>query len=199
MRAQPYLIPHFSLPNMFEPQSIPEVILVKPRIFKDDRGFFSEAYKQSLYQANGIAKTFVQDNRSRSSFGTLRGLHYQLNPKAQGKLVSVVRGEILDVAVDIRKGSPSFGKWVGAILNEENQHQLYVPAGFAHGFAVLTEVADLAYKTTAEYSAEHARGILWNDPALAINWQIETPLLSEKDQKQPLLKDSDNNFAFLQP
>jgi len=180
----------------FEPQSIPDVILVKPRIFKDDRGFFSESYKASAYKQNGITADFVQDNRSRSSCNTLRGLHYQLEPKPQGKLVSVVRGEILDVAVDIRKGSPYFGQWVSAILNDENQHQLYVPVGFAHGFCVLSDIADVSYKTTAEYSAEHDRGILWNDPALAIDWQISSPLLSEKDKKQPLLKDANTNFSY---
>ncbi len=181
---------------MFEPQAIPEVILVKPRIFRDDRGFFSESYKQSVYLQGGIKESFVQDNRSRSSLHTLRGLHYQKFPQPQGKLVSVVRGEILDVAVDIRKGSPSYGHWVSALLNEENQHQLYVPVGFAHGFCVLSDIADVSYKTTAEYSPEHDRGILWNDPALAIDWRISKPLLSPKDQKQPLLEDADNNFLF---
>ena len=181
---------------MFEPQAIPEVILVRPRVFKDDRGFFVEAYKHSVFVAGGITETFVQDNRSRSSRNTLRGLHYQKLPKPQGKLVSVVRGEILDVAVDIRKGSPTYGQWVSAILNEENQHQLYVPAGFAHGFCVLSETADVAYKTTGEYSAEHDRGILWNDPALGIDWTIGHPLLSPKDEKQPLLENADNNFIY---
>lgn len=181
---------------VFEPQSIAEVILVKPRVFKDDRGFFLETYKRSAYSQGGIGEIFVQDNRSRSSKHTLRGLHYQKSPMAQGKLVSVVRGEIIDVAVDIRKGSASYGKWVSALLNDENQHQLYVPVGFAHGFCVLSEVADVSYKTTAEYSAEHDRGILWNDPALAIDWQVEKPLLSPKDQKQPLLEAADNSFVF---
>lgn len=182
----------------FEPQSIPEVILVKPLVFKDERGFFSESYKQSNY-VSSIPEQFVQDNHSRSVKDILRGLHYQLSPKAQGKLVSVIRGEILDVAVDIRKGSPSYGKSVQCVLNEENKHQLYVPEGFAHGFLVLSELADVYYKTTAEYSAEHDRGIAWNDPEIAIDWQIRDPLLSNKDKDQPLLKDADNNFIYLDP
>ncbi|MCA9837916.1 MAG: dTDP-4-dehydrorhamnose 3,5-epimerase [Trueperaceae bacterium] len=182
--------------TLFEPQAIPEVILVKPRVFKDDRGFFSETYKQSSYIQGGIKETFVQDNRSRSSRHTLRGLHYQKMPKPQGKLFSVVRGEVLDVAVDIRQGSPTFGHWVSALLNDENQYQLYIPVGFAHGFCVLSEVADVSYKTTGEYSPEHDRGVLWNDPAIAVDWQIASPLLSSKDEKQPLLKDADNNFIY---
>ncbi len=181
---------------VFEPQTIPDVILVKPRVFKDDRGFFLEVYKQSEFTAGGIKELFVQDNRSRSSRNTLRGLHYQKLPKPQGKLVSVVRGEIIDVAVDIRNGSPTYGQWVSALLNEENQHQLYVPVGFAHGFCVLSETADVSYKTTGEYSAEHDRGILWNDPAIGIDWSIHKPHLSPKDEKQPLLKDADNNFRY---
>ena len=138
----------------------------------------------------------MQDNHSKSTYGVLRGLHYQKNPKAQGKLVRCIKGKILDVAVDIRKGSPTFGKWVSAILSEENKHMLYVPVGFAHGFAVLSEEAEVLYKTTDEYSPEHDRGILWNDPEIGIDWQVENPIISEKDKNLPLLKDADINFEF---
>jgi dTDP-4-dehydrorhamnose 3,5-epimerase len=181
---------------IFEPQIIPEVILVKPKTIGDTRGFFKEHYKHSDFMAGGIPDLFIQDNHSRSSKNILRGLHYQKLPKPQAKLVSVIRGKILDVAVDIRQGSPSFGKWLAAELSDENHHQLYVPVGFAHGFAVLSDYADLLYKVTGEYSSEHDRGILWNDPALGIQWGIEQPLLSSKDQGQPLLAQADNNFVY---
>ena len=180
----------------FEPQSIPEVILVKPKLLTDERGFFKEAYKLSVYQEGGITDTFVQDNHSRSAKGILRGLHYQLNPKAHAKLVSVVRGEVLDVAVDIRKGSPHYGQWVSAHLSEDNHHQLYVPVGFAHGFYVLSEVADVVYKISGEYSAEHDRGVAWDDPELNIDWGTDAPILSDKDTSQPSLALADNNFSY---
>ena len=180
----------------FVPQAIPEVILVKPRVFADDRGFFMESYQASRYRDGGIAHTFVQDNHSRSVRGTLRGLHFQTPPHAQGKLVSVVRGEVLDVAVDIRRGSPSYGRWVAARLSGANHHQLYVPAGFAHGFLVLSDEADLTYKVTAEYAPQSDRGILWNDPDLGIDWGIEQPLLSEKDRKLPRLSQIETPFDY---
>ncbi len=184
------------MPFEFKQLEIADVILVIPKVFEDERGFFMETYKYSEFRKNGIDVEFVQDNHSKSTYGVLRGLHYQKNPKAQGKLVRCIKGKILDVAVDIRKGSPTFGKWVSAILSEENKHMLYVPVGFAHGFAVLSEEAEVLYKTTDEYSPEHDRGILWNDPEIGIDWQVENPIISEKDKNLPLLKDADINFEF---
>ncbi len=174
----------------FERLAINEVILVKPRVFGDERGFFMETYKKSEFVANGINVDFCQDNHSKSSRGVLRGLHYQAAPKAQAKLVRCGRGEIFDVAVDLRKNSKTFGKWVGARLSEENKHMLFIPAGFAHGFVVLSEEAELIYKAGAEYSPAHDRGVRWNDADIAINWQIDfEPVLSEKDKNQPCLCD----------
>ena len=155
-----------------------------------------ETYKYSDFQKTGIQEHFVQDNHSRSIHGILRGLHYQRNPHAQGKLVSCIQGQIFDVAVDIRKGSSAFGQWVSAELSGENHYMLYVPAGFAHGFVVLSESADVLYKCTKEYSQENDRGILWNDPDINIQWPITEPVLSEKDMKHPLLRDADNNFEY---
>ena len=166
-------------------QSIPDVVLIEPKVFGDSRGFFSESFNEKAFrEAIGVPCEFVQDNHSRSSQGVLRGLHYQLPPRAQGKLVRVVRGAVFDVAVDIRKDSPTFGQWVGALLTEDNHRQLWVPPGLAHGFLVLSESADFLYKTTDYYSPEHERCIRWDDPQLAITWpaldvQIQ---LSVKDQ-----------------
>lgn len=183
------------MPFTFTPLSIPEVILIQPRLFTDPRGFFLETYKYSEFQAHGIPETFVQDNHSRSVRGVLRGLHYQNPPQAQGKLIRVVRGAIYDVAVDIRPSSPTFGQWVSAVLSEENQHMLYVPPGFAHGFLVLSDLADVTYKVTAEYAPDLDAGILWNDPALAIQWPLEgPPLLSAKDAALPPLLKADIRF-----
>jgi len=184
------------MPSEFEKSSIKDVILIKPRVFKDDRGFFIETYKYSEFAANGIPERFVQDNHSRSSYGVLRGLHYQLAPKAQGKLVRCLAGKILDVAVDIRKGSPTFGQWVSYELSEENRHMLYVPAGFAHGFSVLSEYCEVHYKTTDEYSPEHERSIIWNDKQLGIDWKISEPFLAEKDKLAPELKNAEYNFTY---
>ncbi len=181
---------------IFERQTIPEVILVKPQVHGDERGFFKEHYKYNQFVAGGIADLFIQDNHSYSSQNTLRGLHYQKFPNPQAKLVSVIRGKILDVAVDIRQGSPTYGKYVSAELSDENYHQLYVPAGFAHGFYVLSQTADVFYKVSGEYSAEHDRGILWNDPALGILWGATAPLLSNKDKVRPTLDLADNNFIY---
>ena len=181
---------------VFEHLAIPEVILIRPQVFEDARGFFLETYKASVYQEAGITDSFVQDNHSRSSSGILRGLHYQKDPKAQAKLVSVAYGKVLDVAVDIRIGSPTYGQWVSAILSDENHHQLYVPVGFAHGFYVLSDVADLVYKVSEEYSKAHDRGIAWDDPEIAISWGTEAPLLSSKDRAQPTLAEADNNFVY---
>ncbi len=163
--------------------SIPDVVLIEPKVFGDARGFFFESFNQRAFnQATGTDHQFVQDNHSRSARGVLRGLHYQVQ-QPQGKLVRVARGRVWDVAVDIRKGSPSFGQWVGAELSEDNQHQLWVPPGFAHGFVVLSESADFLYKTTDYYAPQHERCIAWNDPRLAIAWPLDgEPVLSAKDQ-----------------
>ena len=174
----------------FKKLSIPDVVLVEPKVFDDERGFFLEGYKKSEFFANGIDVEFNQDNHSKSTKGVLRGLHYQLAPKAQAKLVRCIQGEIFDVAVDIRKNSPTFGKWVGEKLSAENKKMLFIPEGFAHGFVVLSETAELLYKASNEYSKEHDRGILWNDPEISVDWGIDfEPILSEKDKHQPLLKD----------
>lgn len=163
--------------------SIADVIVFEPRVFGDERGFFFESFNRRAFEeATGITGDFVQDNHSRSLKGVLRGLHYQLAPKAQGKLVRVVQGEVFDVAVDIRKGSPSFGRWVGEILSAENRRQLWIPPGFAHGFLTLSESAEFLYKTTDTYSPAHERSILWNDPELGIEWPLDgPPIVSAKD------------------
>lgn len=162
--------------------SIPDVVLLEPRVFGDDRGFFFESFNQQRFdEAIGRKVEFVQDNHSRSFKNVLRGLHYQIQ-QPQGKLVRVVSGEVFDVAVDLRKSSPTFGKWVGELLSAENKHQLWIPEGFAHGFVVLSETAEFLYKTTDYYAPEHERCMLWNDETLAIQWPIDTkPTLSEKD------------------
>jgi dTDP-4-dehydrorhamnose 3,5-epimerase len=171
--------------------SIPEVVLIEPKVFGDARGFFFESFNQKAFnEATGTHHAFVQDNHSRSSRGVLRGLHYQIQ-QPQGKLVRVARGAVFDVAVDIRRSSPTFGQWVGAELTEDNQHQLWVPPGFAHGFVVLSESADFLYKTTDYYAPQHERSIAWNDPSIGISWpalaQGQQPLLSAKDSAAPLL------------
>lgn len=169
---------------------IPEVLVIEPRVFGDDRGFFYESFNQRNFrEKTGVKLDFVQDNHSRSRQGVLRGLHYQIQ-QAQGKLVRAAVGEIFDVAVDIRQGSPTFGKWVGYRLSAENKRQLWVPPGFAHGFSVLSEVAEVLYKATDYYAKEHERSILWDDPDLNIDWQLGDiePLLSEKDKAGVSLK-----------
>lgn len=165
------------------PLAIPEVILFEPKVFGDDRGFFFESFNQARFEdAVGYKVDFVQDNHSKSTQGVLRGLHYQIQ-QAQGKLVRVAQGEVFDVAVDIRRSSPTFGQWVGALLSAENKHQLWVPKGFAHGFVVLSETAEFLYKTSDYYAPAHERCIVWNDPYLAIDWHTSVaPLLSAKDQ-----------------
>lgn len=176
------------------PTAIPEIRLFKPTIHRDGRGLFVESFRQDLFnQATGTNYEFIQDNHSRSSKGVLRGLHYQLPPHAQGKLVRVISGAVFDVAVDIRRSSPTFGQWVGAELSAENHHQLWIPPGFAHGFVVLSDTADLVYKTTAYYAPESDRGLLWNDPDIAIAWpQLDIAFsLSEKDQHQPAFKQAE--------
>ncbi len=167
--------------------AIPDIVLFEPRVFGDDRGFFMESFNQHVFQQlTRLDATFVQDNHSKSARGVLRGLHYQLAPKAQGKLVRVVRGAVFDVAVDIRKSSPSFGQWVGTELSDANRRQLWIPPGFAHGFLVLSESAEFLYKTTEYYAPDLERCIIWNDPWLAIDWPAGMdPQLSAKDQLAP--------------
>ena len=177
----------------FTPTSIPDVVLVNPKVFEDPRGFFMETYRDTRFADHGIAARFVQENQSRSQRGVLRGLHYQIR-QAQGKLVRVIAGEIFDVAVDIRRASPTFGKWVGIILSAENRHQLWIPAGFAHGFYVTSESAELVYKVTDYYAPEWERSILWNDPKLGIDWSIDqtsAPILSQKDREAKPLAEAE--------
>lgn len=164
------------------PTSIPDVLIFEPNVFGDQRGFFFESFNDRLFeQLTGLKRNFVQDNHSRSAKNVLRGLHYQVK-HSQGKLVRVTEGEVFDVAVDIRKGSPTFGKWVGEVLSAENKRQLWVPEGFAHGFVVLSDVAEFLYKTTDYWYPEYERSIIWNDPDLAIDWPInKEPLLALKD------------------
>jgi dTDP-4-dehydrorhamnose 3,5-epimerase len=184
------------LPFIFKNLKIPEVILIEPKVFPDERGFFLESYKSSDFFDVGITENFVQDNHSKSKYGVLRGLHFQKNPKAQGKLVRCITGEIFDVAVDLRKNSPSYGKWVGEILSEENKKMLYIPKGFAHGFCVLSSDAEIIYKCTEEYAPEYDAGIKWNDNVIGIEWPVVDPIISEKDSLLPNLLDSDINFMY---
>lgn len=175
--------------------TIPDIILFEPKIFGDDRGFFYESFNQKIFeQATGLKCEFVQDNHSKSQQGVLRGLHYQMPPMAQGKLVRVIEGEVFDVAVDIRKNSATFGQWVGERLSAQNNKQMWIPEGFAHGFVTLSDTAQFLYKTTNYYSPEHERCIAWDDPTLAIDWQLThagEPLLSEKDKMGKLLSKAD--------
>ncbi|HEY0220279.1 MAG TPA: dTDP-4-dehydrorhamnose 3,5-epimerase [Afipia sp.] len=173
--------------------AIPDVKIIEPTVFADDRGFFLESFNQAKFEAaTGRSAAFVQDNHSRSGKGVLRGLHYQLPPHAQAKLVRVVVGEVYDVAVDIRRSSPTFGQWVGVLLSEENKRQLWIPEGFAHGFLTLSDRVEFLYKTTNYYAPESDRGIRWDDPKIAIDWKIVDALtLSAKDERQPLLADAE--------
>lgn len=186
------------MPFEFIKTEIPDLIIVKPKIFSDERGFFLEFYKKSDFERAGIDTNFVQDNHSKSVKGVLRGLHYQLDPMAQGKLVKCIKGKIFDVAVDIRRGSPTYGKWIGIELSEENKLMLWIPKGFAHGFLTLSSEAEIIYKISgAEYSPQHDRSIRWNDPEININWPTtEEPILSEKDKNAPLLRDAEINFIY---
>lgn len=174
----------------FEQTGLDGVTLCVPEVFRDARGFFQECYHAAKYMDGGIRAVFVQDNRSRSAKGVLRGLHYQLH-KPQSKLISCVRGEIFDVAVDIRRDSPTFGQWSGAVLSEENCHQLFIPGGFAHGFCVLSEVAEIFYKCSEFYDPRDDRGVRWNDPALKIVWPVSDPVLSAKDAQLPFLTEAE--------
>ncbi len=162
--------------------SLPGVLIIKPHVFEDPRGFFMETYRQNVLAEAGIGDSFVQDNHSRSSRGVLRGLHYQLR-QPQAKLCRVAQGEVLDIAVDIRAGSPDFGKWVSVVLSGENHAELYIPKGFAHGFVVRSETVDFLYKCSDYFDASDDRGVLWNDPAIGIDWQTARPILSDKDKR----------------
>jgi dTDP-4-dehydrorhamnose 3,5-epimerase len=177
------------------PLKLQGACIIEPIVHGDSRGYFMESYNDALLQQQGIKYNFIQDNQSLSAEpGVLRGLHYQLNPKAQTKLLRVLTGAIYDVIVDIRRLSPTFGQWVGVILSEHNHRQLLVPSGFAHGFCTLVPNTQVFYKVDEYYSPENDRGILWNDPALGIDWPTSSPILSDKDQRHPLLKDAELNF-----
>jgi dTDP-4-dehydrorhamnose 3,5-epimerase len=181
---------------IFEPMSIPAVILVKPKLMGDSRGFLIDSYRHSVFADNGITDVFVQDNLSHSRQHVLRGLHYQVPPKAHAKLISVPYGKILDIAVDLRRDSPYYSQWVGTELSEENRHQLYIPVGFAHGFLVLSEEATITYKISAEYAPECEAGIRWDDPTIGIEWGIDNPVLSQRDPIQPSLGDAKHPFSY---
>ena len=184
------------MPFVFQKSEIPDVIYIEPAIYRDERGHFAELYKSAEFAQNGISKPFVQVNHSRSKKGVLRGMHYQNNPAAQGKLVNVTHGEIFDVAVDIRKGSPTFGRWVGRRLSADQRNMLYIPEGFAHGFCVLSETAEVTYYCTQAYSSQQEGGIIWNDPQLMISWPLSQPIVSDKDNRYPTLKQADHNFIY---
>jgi len=173
----------------FQPQALEGLVLVKVKKFGDDRGYFMESYRENAFRENGMDRNFVQENRSLSAKNVLRGLHFQREPRAQGKLIQVLMGEILDVAVDIRPDSPTFLKWMSFRLSSENALQLYLPEGFAHGFAVFSEQALISYKTTDYYAPDSEGGILWNDPQLNIDWQIAEPQLSDRDRAQATIKE----------
>lgn len=175
------------------------ILIIEPEAFRDNRGFFIEFYNKEEFARLGFNDLFVQDNHSSSKKGVLRGLHYQINPSPMGKLVKVVKGKIFDVGVDIRKGSPTFGKWHAEILSEENMKMLYFPPGFAHGFLALEDNTEVIYKCTGLYSKENERAIMWNDPAIGVKWpidQVKKVILSARDQKHPLLKDAETNFNY---
>lgn len=182
----------------FTKTELESVIIIEPEVFGDHRGWFTETYNEQSFNENKVTHSFIQDNHSFSAeIGTLRGLHYQMNPAAQTKLVRCTRGSIFDVAVDIREGSDTYGEWFGIELSEENKKQLLIPKGFAHGFMTLTENVEVQYKVDALYSPDNDRGIFWNDSNIGIEWPLNiNPILSVKDAKAPLLKDADNNFIF---
>ena len=174
-----------------------EVKIIEPDVISDERGFFYECYSYTKLADSGIGDIFIQDNHSLSlKAGTLRGLHFQRDPHAQAKIIRCTRGRILDVAVDIRAGSPAYCRWISVELSSENFKQIYIPAGFAHGFLTLTDDVEIQYKASGYYAPDHDRAIRWNDPAIGVDWGIENPILSEKDRIAPLLKDSDNSFKW---
>ncbi len=175
------------MPFTFESTAIPDVVLVKSRIFPDSRGYFREGFKASEFVAAGLPTEYAQDNTSRSNKGVVRGIHFQSDPYAQGKLVGVTQGAVFDVAVDLRVGSPTYGEWVGEELSEENGHLLWIPEGFGHGFSVLSDVADLVYKCTKEFNGSADGGIAWDDRDLGIDWRVTDPIISDKDASLPTL------------
>jgi len=185
------------MPFTFLKKDIPDVLLIEPKVFTDARGSFAELIKASDFARNGVPASFVQVNYSRSKKNVLRGLHYQLRPKAQAKLISVVSGEIFDAAVDIRRGSPTYGRWMVHELSAGNKNMLFIPEGFAHGFCILSQEAEVVYYCSREYDPDLDRSILWNDPEIAIPWPVKAPLLSTKDACGPLLSVAENNFEFL--
>lgn len=187
------------MPFNFQQLALRDLVLVEPQVFGDARGGFAETYKYSEFAANGVPERFLQDNWSRSANGVLRGMHYQIHPKAQGKLMSVVRGEIYDVAVDVREDSPTYLQWYGVKLSDENHLMLYVPPGFAHGFCVLSESADVTYKVTVEYDPSLEMGFVWNDPAVGIQWPIASPVLSARDQQLPPWSEAKRSFVYKEP
>ena len=180
----------------FTPLELPGLLLIEETRRGDARGFFAETFRDSAFRDAGIPGPFVQDNHARSSRGVLRGLHYQLPPKAQGKLIRIVSGEVFDVAVDLRRGSPGYGKWAGVRLSGDVGKMLWIPPGFAHGYVVLSDSADFTYKVTAEFDPALDRGVLWNDPAIGIEWPDAQPLLSDRDRAQPTLAAADSPFRF---
>src|SRR3989338_8369319 len=180
----------------FETLKIPELLLITPELRRDDRGFFVEIYKATDFSAHGIKKSFLQVNHSKSKKGVIRGLHYQLEPSAQAKLLRAIVGEIFDVVVDIRHDSPSYGQWVGVTLKAEDEQLLYIPEGFAHGFCAMTESAELEYFSTDVYSPANEREIIWNDPDIGIQWPVAKPILSKKDSQLPRLKAAEKNFSY---
>ena len=177
---------------------IPGLKIIHPKVFEDDRGYFFESYNEDLYRSNGINLRWVQDNQSKSKYGVIRGLHYQLNPFAQSKLIRVLQGKIYDIALDIRQGSPTFGKWFGLEISSDNKVQFLIPDGFAHGFSVLSNEAIVLYKSNNPYNPDSERGITYNDPELKINWKIpyKRALISGKDKVLPLFSDAEMNFKF---
>lgn len=182
------------MPFTFARLQIHDIILITPKVLNDSRGAFIETYKQSDFVRGGITGQFVQDNHSASKRNVLRGLHYQKNPQAQGKLVRCTKGKVFDVAVDLRKSSPTYRQWIGAELSDENNHMIYIPPAFAHGFLVLSAEADVCYKCTMEYSKDLDRGIRWDDPAINVRWPGNNFIISEKDNNLPLLNNADVNF-----
>jgi len=183
------------MPFEFKMLEIPDVILIEPKVFEDERGFFLETYKKEDFDEKaGIKGEFIQDNHSKSKYGVLRGLHFQKEPYAQAKIVRCIRGEIYDVAVDLRKNLPTFGKYTGVILSEYNRYQLYIPKGFAHGFLVLSDAAEVIYKVDNVYASDYETGLIWNDPDVNIPWPNDNPILSQKDQKLPTLRELIGNI-----
>lgn len=180
----------------FKKLDIPGLVLIEAEVFSDSRGFFLETYRKNDFTKAGIYKTFTQVDHSRSKKNVLRGLHYQKSPMAQEKLVDVINGEIFDVVVDIRKNSPTYGKWFGINLGGKKRQMLYIPEGLAHGFCVLSETVDIIYYCTQVYAPEYQKGILWNDPEINIGWPVKRPNMSDKDKKMPLLSQADNNFIY---